>query len=54
MDPGKSRLYVHRFGECFGYVNLINRSSHVESSHERARPNLESVLGWFADVDAEP
>jgi hypothetical protein len=52
--PGKSRLYVHRFGQCFGYVDLINRSCHVESSHERAQPNLEFVLEWFADVDAEP
>jgi hypothetical protein len=51
---GKSRLYVHRFGQCLGYVDLVNRSCHVESSHERARPNLEFVLEWFADVDAEP
>jgi hypothetical protein len=51
---GRSRLYVHRFGQCFGYVDLVSRSCHVESEHERARPNLEFVLEWFADVDAEP
>lgn len=51
---GRKRLYLHRFGQCFGYVDQVTRTCHVESAHERARPNLEFVLEWFADVDAEP
>jgi hypothetical protein len=51
---GNRRLYLHRFGQSLGYVDLSDRSIHVESDHERARPNLEFVLEWFADVDAEP
>jgi hypothetical protein len=51
---GKQRLYVERFGESFGFVDLVARKVHVTSKHERARPNLEFILEWFADVDAEP
>jgi hypothetical protein len=51
---GKKRLYVHRFGNSFGYVDLQQRTCHVDSDHERAEANLEFVLAWFADVDAEP
>jgi hypothetical protein len=51
---GRQRLYVERFGETFGYVDLVARKVHVESTNDRARPNLEFVLEWFADVDAEP
>jgi hypothetical protein len=51
---GKKRLYVHRFGSSFGYVDLQQRTCHVDSGHERAEANLEFVLEWFADVDAEP
>jgi hypothetical protein len=51
---GRKRLYLHRFGHCFGYVDTVERTCHVESDHDRAQPNLEFVLEWFADVDAEP
>jgi hypothetical protein len=51
---GKKRLYVHRFGHSFGDVDLQRRTCHVDSEHERAAANLEFVLEWFADVDAEP
>jgi hypothetical protein len=51
---GRKRLYLHRLGQCFGYVDTVQRTCHVESDNDRAQPNLEFVLEWFADVDAEP
>jgi hypothetical protein len=51
---GRRRLYLHRLGQCFGFVDLAERTLHVESDHVRARPDLAFVLEWFADVDAEP
>jgi hypothetical protein len=51
---GKRRLYLHRFGIEFGFVDLVDGSCHVKSEHDRAQPNLEFVREWFSDVDAEP
>lgn len=45
---GKRHLYASRGGRQLGYIDLLDRTIHVESDHPRTHANLEFVREEFA------